>query len=275
MSTRQHNQVMIVFDSLRYDVFRRANLPFMKGLGQWKRAMTPGTYTLPAHMSFFVGKLPQTLDGTDYYDTVAGRFDRKRGYHRDTMQLWRLGNPEAPRPARYTLEGSNIIEGFRRIGYRTIGTGAVNWFNPELPAARCLTEHFEELKFFGHTVAEEQIAWSIERVRAAQCDGVPYFLFLNFGETHHPFRYKGCAWGRESNPYGDARKCKARQRACIEFIDGLLPRLFDVLTDYELVMCADHGEALGEKGAWGHGFGLRPVIEVPLLIARCVAGCED
>jgi len=260
------NQVFIVFDSLRFDVFKKANTPFIKSLGEWKKAWTQGTYTLPAHMSFFVGKLPQTTDNTDYYDTVASRFDPENGLHRNTNQLWRLTNPEAPREARVTLEGANIIEGFRQLGYLTIGSGAVNWFNPELPAARCLTDPFDHLVFLGHIAAEAQIAWAAERVQFAVSRNKPYFLFLNLGETHHPFRYKNCPWAKEPSPYGDSAKCMERQMRCFEYLDVRLKILFEDLVNYDLIMCSDHGEALGEDGLWGHGFCHNTVMEVPLLI---------
>ena len=53
------NQVFLVFDSLRWDVFQKANLPFLKKLGEWKLAYTPGNYTFPAHMSFLWARYPR------------------------------------------------------------------------------------------------------------------------------------------------------------------------------------------------------------------------
>jgi len=262
-----NNQVLITLDSLRQDVFDRADIPFLRSLGEWKKATTPATYTLPAHASFFVGKLPQTFDESDFYDTVAGRFDEERGLYRNALQLWRLDNAEAKRDAAHTLPGRNIIEGFSQLGYRTIGSGAVNWFKKELPAAHTLTDPFDEFEFLGHTAAVAQVAWAIERIRAARNEGKPYFLFINFGETHHPFRFKGCGWGKEGSPYGDAGKCLHRQQACLEFLDMVLRALFSELRDYDLVICSDHGEALGEDGLWGHGFVHPTVMDVPLLIS--------
>lgn len=262
------NQILIVFDSLRWDVFKRASAPFLKGLGRWKKAYTPGNYTLPAHMSFFAGKLPQTFDRTDLYDTVATRIRRGRRLPRGN-QLWRLGNPEAPRPAHLTLEGSNIIEGFRALGYLTLGTGAVNWFNPELPAARCLTEPFEKFAFFegpehaAPTSAEGQLEWVSECLSR---DDRPYFLFINFGETHHRFNFTGCPWDQQIDPYGDGAECRRRQRRCLEYLDGLLREFLQDPDACDLVICSDHGEALGEAGLWGHGFHHPTVLEVPLLV---------
>ena len=264
------NQVLIVFDSLRWDIFKKSEASFLKGLGTWKKAYTHGTYTLPAHMSFFAGKLPHSLDCEEYYDTAAARFDRgNRRTYRNSKQLWRLSNPEALAPSKYTLEGKNIIEGFRKQGYFTIGTGAVNWFNPDLPAGKILTEPFEKFRFFSgpdyksHTSSEDQIEWLLDSVLKVT---KPYFLFVNFGETHHRFVYKDCPWYDEQNPYGNRSECKSRQRHCIEYLSKQVEKLLSPLKNYDLVLCSDHGEAMGENGLWGHGFYHKKVIEVPLLI---------
>ena len=41
------------------------------------------------------------------------------------------------------LSGPNVIEGFRRLGYRTIGTGAVGWFDPNTETGAVLSEPFD------------------------------------------------------------------------------------------------------------------------------------
>ena len=225
------NQVFITIDSLRWDVFQEANVPFLRSLGDWKKACTQATYTFPAHMSFFVGKLPQTTDGTDFYDAVAFRVDPE-GHLKRNQQLYRLDNPEAPRAATATLNGRNIIEGFKRQGYTTVGTGAVSWFNPLLPAGRYLTESFDAFNFFegphhaSHASARKQVDWAV-----CTLDGetAPWFLFVNFGETHHRFVYEGCDWYDAPFTYGDAAECKAKQRACLEYLDGQIRRLLSSL----------------------------------------------
>ena len=32
----------------------------------------------------------------------------------------------------FSLQGANLIDGFRRLGYATIGSGAVDWFDPSI-----------------------------------------------------------------------------------------------------------------------------------------------
>lgn len=263
------NQIFVTIDSLRWDTFQEARLPFLRSLGLWKKAFTQATYTFPAHMSFFVGKLPQTIDQTDHYDTVAARCDPVSGRLVRNRQLYRLDNPEAPRSALITLDGGNIVEGFRRQGYTTVGTGAVSWFNPALPAGRYLTEPFEHYKFFdgphhaSHASACKQVDW-VHQTLAGR--STPWFLFVNFGETHHRFVYEGCPWFDDRFQYGDAVECKRRQRACLEYLDGQIQRLLQRFSGYDLVICSDHGEAFGEDGLWGHGFYHPTIMQVPMLI---------
>jgi len=262
------NQIFITLDSLRWDVFEQAQTPFLKSLGSWKKAQTQATYTFPAHLSFFAGKLPQTTDRSDYYDAGAFRVGADGALER-SRQLYRLDNPEAPRPADVTLAGKNIVEGFRRLGYATVGSGAVSWFDPVLPAGRYLCEGFEYYSFFhgpkhaSHASARQQIDWARSTLEAIQR---PYFLFLNFGETHHRFVYEGCEWYDTPFTYGNQHDCHQRQRACLEYLDAAIRDLLSGLDHYDLVICSDHGEAFGEDGLWGHGFYHPVIMEVPLLI---------
>jgi len=266
------SKLLVTFDSLRWDTFCAASLPFLKTVGDWRRAVSPASYTLPAHMSFFVGKLPQTLDGADLYDSVALRV--VDGRRRRSADLWRLANPEAPRDARVTLEGRNVVDGFARAGLRTIGTGAMNWFNTALEPSRVLTEPFVRFAFFdgpghaSHRSSEKQAAWILDELRVA--GGAPAFVFWNIGETHASFEYEGCAWQGERTPYGDRELCLERQRACLEHVDGIVGAVAQEMERLagptDLILMGDHGEAFGEDGLWGHGFSHPVVMEVPMLI---------
>lgn len=266
------NQIFLTLDSLRWDVFKNANLPFLKSLGCWKKAYTPANYTLPAHMSFFMGKLPQTLDKTDYYDSTALHIEGvfKKKYIRK-IPFWRLINPESGRDSKYQFSGANIIQGFKDLGYFTVGSGAASWFNNELAPGKYLTEDFDVFSFFDGPdfqslkSAKKQVHWAKNNLANLS---QPYFLFINFGETHHKFIYEGCDWEFDKkNPYGNRKECLYRQMKCIEFLDREIESLLSGLTNYELIICSDHGEAMGESGLWGHGFHHKTIVEVPLLIS--------
>lgn len=259
------NQIFITLDSLRWDVFAGADIPYLKKLGVWREAWTQGPYTLPAHISFFIGKLPVTYDNVPYYDSIALK-DKPDGTGRfnASHQLWRLTNPESPKPGKFVLTGKNIIDGFNKIGFQTIGTGAVNWFNPALEPCRFLISDFQKFRFFGPMQsAVEQIDWALEQVK--ECGEQPYFLFINLGETHHTFKYPGCPWWDDNRHYGHRELCLERQRGCLEYLDDKIEKLLTGCDNYDLVICSDHGEALGEDGLWGHGFYHPVIMSVPLL----------
>ena len=87
----------------------------------------------------------------------------------------------------FQLQGPSIIQGFRRLGYRTLGTGAVGWFDPATETGRCLTDEFERFFYPGSTwQLAEQLAW-IENQRMDVCSEQPLLIFLNVGETHVPY----------------------------------------------------------------------------------------
>lgn len=256
------NQILITLDSLRWDTFAQANLPFLKSF-PFNRCWSHGTFTFAAHQAFFAGKMPHSFDGEEYFDTCAA--SARRSVVR--KQIWRLANPESVRPGLLVVEGRNLKDGLRHKGYTTIGTGAMNWFDPDKPASEWLRADFDEFRFFPNKSAgdgrniELQIEWAAAQV--AKTRG-PYFLFMNIGETHHPYNCRG---HRLRADWGDAALCAAAQRASLEYIDGLLADLFSRLDNYFAVICGDHGDCWGEDGLWGHGFYHPRVLEVPMVVA--------
>lgn len=244
--------MLITLDSLRYDIFAQATLPFMKS-HTWDKAFTHATYTLPAHMAFFTGKLPCNYNNGEF-DNLA-RISRTP----QAIQQWRLANPESDQPCKFRLQGKNIVDGFNNIGFNTIGTGAVSWFNTTKPAHIPVVDDFKQYKWFGeYTVAPQQLKFVKEEIN--KTDG-NYFAFINMGETHHPFR------ALPSDPevrYGNPR-CKLAQQRCVEYLDKLLLEFTKDLKDLDLFICGDHGECLGEDGLWGHSFAHQKVAEVPIV----------
>jgi hypothetical protein len=99
----------------------------------------------------------------------------------------------------FALPGRNIIDGFGRLGYRTLGTGAVDWFDPQTPTGGWLTQDFQEFFFPGWTSGlEPQLAWLAGKLSTSA--GMPTFCFLNAGETHVPYFHDGAAWSERDNP---------------------------------------------------------------------------
>lgn len=255
------NQILITLDSLRWDVFKAAKLPTMKSQ-QYGPAWSHATYTLPAHTSFFMGKMPHSFDG-NFCDWAARSNNREIA----GIPLWRITSPESPGPGDLKLTGKNLIHGFKSAGYATIGTGGVNWFNTGHQSHISQLEDFEYFKWFGpYTHGPEQLEWSL-RVARTVSPNQAFFMFINFGETHHRFQN---ADHMTPTDYGNARKCFEAQVRSVEFLDKLVDKLIndDSIGKADILICGDHGECFGEDGLWGHGFYHPKVMEVPLAIIR-------
>ena len=255
--------LLITLDSCRYDTFAQARAPNLRAVAPLHRAMAPATFTFPSHSAIFRGYTP-SVAGSDE-PLVNLRIGK----------LFRLIYGSFPHhPSRrdhFMLQGGDIIEGFRRLGYQTIGTAAMAWFNEQLPTGRPLSAGFERFHYTGLPWGvEAQVAWVAEQLAEL---ARPAFVFMNLGETHIPYWHEGASWRWQDNPCdpyetdaNDAAECRRRQLACLEYVDSALGPLLQSFARASVLVCADHGDAWGEDGLWSHGFFHEKVLEVPLLV---------
>jgi arylsulfatase A-like enzyme len=151
-----------------------------------------------------------------------------------------------------------------------------------------LQDGFEHFAYTGTAARKqnEMLIHLVERKARQQ----PCFLFVNYGETHSPFRHEGMA---PTDPAVDRRFAKRRffnqsgvlrddwtfdeegflrQVACAEYLDTRTGELLDLMQrrgrPTTVVVCGDHGECFGEQGMCGHGFHHEKVMEVPMLVFR-------
>ncbi len=257
------NFILITLDSCRYDAFCDANTPNLDAFGPWLPAQSPASYTYAAHQSFFVGIIPCVSEPVPYYN----RFTRQ------LIGLVTVGEHPGKKSTYYiVMSDDNIVDGLARAGFQTVGTGAMNWFRQS-----SLISAFD--KFQMHIDAEDQIAFVLKEIDPAR----PFFAFMNFGETHDPFHYRGkedpcpvrvqarlMTWPpAQTGPVGRDHVAYKHQIESIEFLDRQLGHLLAKLPSNTIaVVCGDHGECLGEDGYWGHGINHPRVFEVPLGIFR-------
>ena len=258
------NILLLTLDSCRFDVFQAASTPVTDRHSPTLMAHAPANFTLPSHQAFFVGVLPQVVDDIRYYN----RFSR---------QLMALQGVGARQVATHALlkahSKGNLLTGLADLGFQTVGAGAMDWFQQET-----LTYGFQEFSYTG-TDADAQIRFLLDTIDPAK----RFFGFINFGETHAPFQFKGkkdrCPvdvrsrimdWPpSESGPVGRDSPAFGHQVQAVEFIDQRLADLFGGLPGNTIVvLTADHGECFGEDGYWGHGVHHAKVFEVPLAIFR-------
>jgi hypothetical protein len=266
--------LLVTWDSCRYDVFAEARTPVLDRHSAAQRAWAMATYTLPAHQAMFNGFLPHVFEPLPLYN-------------RYVQQLWRISHRNlAARPlVTFPERTVSIVDGFRLRGYATLGVAAMDWFAKPSP----LQQGFEWFRVTG-TAAYRQVELLTGEI-GRRARHKPCFAFVNFGETHSPFRHADMpatasdpvadrmSLGRLFNAPGvpDAaatldRELWERQRECAEFLDRRMADLLDCFTargrPTTVVVTADHGECLGEQGLYGHAFHHEKVMEVPLLIFR-------
>jgi membrane-anchored protein YejM (alkaline phosphatase superfamily) len=264
--------LLVTWDSCRYDAFCQARTSRLDEFGPARCAWSMATYTLPAHVAMFQGFLPHVHAAEPFYNRYC-------------QQLWRISHRHvATRPlVTFPTRSGGVVAGFRGRGYFTAGSGAMEWFRD----APVLRHGFEQFQHAG-TAARKQNEWLAWAV-AKKSRGRPCFLFVNYGETHSPFRHEGMP----EDPALDQRFSKrrlfnqsgvlrqdwhfdregfARQVACAEFLDARTGELIDLLRQRgrptTVVVCGDHGECFGEHGMYGHGFYHEKVMQVPMLIFR-------
>lgn len=254
--------LFITLDSCRYDSFSRARIPNMKGVGPCHRAMAPGNNTFSSHMAMFVGFTPGIAGvNQSFLNPKFGRIFKMVN-----------GGFQGRGTEHVTLEGENIIDGFKKRGFRAVGTGAVGWFDPGTDTGKALTRDFDEFFFPGNTWSlERQVEWVLETL--PQKRDRPAFVFMNIGETHVPYYFKGAPWSPEENPcipfsgHNNAEISAKRQRMCLEFVDSRLKPVLDRFRGENILICGDHGDCWGEDGLWEHGIHHEMVYAVPLLFS--------
>ena len=246
--------LFVTFDCLRYDVARSAleagRTPHLASVlppGGWEARETPGTFTLAAHQAFFHGFLPTPPGDGPHPRPLAVEFE---------------GSLTVV-PHTHVFRGAaNVVEGFRRLGYRTFCVGGVGFFNKRNPLGRVLPGYFEDSVWdpsMGVTAPDS----TARQVRAALdwlgrwTPAERVFLFVNVSATHPPHAH-----------YlpGATADSPETQAAALAYADGQLPPLFAALRARGPCYCflmADHGEAFGEDGRRGHRIAHPAVTTVP------------
>jgi membrane-anchored protein YejM (alkaline phosphatase superfamily) len=258
----QHSKsiLFITLDSCRFDTFESANIPHLKSIGKLHCAMAPGNFTYSSHAAMFVGFTPGVASKTEpfinpkyakFFKMAAGDFV---GVGKHFLKL----------------EGTNIINGFNRLGYTTLGTAAVGWFDPGTETGQHLSKDFQKFFYCPDRPFSflKQLDWLYENLND---ENKSVFCFVNIGETHVPYYYNGAPWNYDENPCmpfsenNNAKECRHRQKACLEYIDSHINNLLDTFKGGTIIICADHGDCWGEDGLWEHGIHHKKVLEVPLI----------
>ncbi len=286
--------VLVVLDTIRADRMgsyghTRDTSPTFDGLareGAWfADATAPATWSLPSHASLFTGRYPSSHGATEYRSALDNRYPTlaevlaARGY--ETFCF--TANP-------WINDGVGLTRGFavQNLSWKT---GHRDRFTGRLLEGLGLGPEDKG----GARVADAFAAW--RSARAA--DARPAFVFLNFLEAHVLYhklpreyasrftdlpeaelrRISRDVYGQVvGGPRVDLNSVTTPTRALydggVAYTDELLRRVVDALRKSDtldrtiLVVLADHGEILGERGHYfGHGPSVyQSVVHVPLLV---------
>ncbi len=246
------NVVLILLDTFRPDHlgingYSRQTAPFLEQLMErstvFSEAFSTSSWTAPATGSLFTGLYPNRHGVTEGFMAHGGRSDLT-GLIGEKIQLNRL--PDAV---------ATVPELFEGAGYSTFGVAANINIGSEIGFDRGFNR-FRKLK----DGAAEELADVLEGWRSEIDASHPYFVYLHFNDTHQPYArhepwYQGGADER-------ARSVSAYDSE-ISYLDGVLETLYRDFGWHQntlLMVVSDHGEELGERGRFGHGFSLRQVL---------------
>jgi len=264
------NILFVTFDSCRFDSMCRAVTPNLDKYGEIFSAWTPATYTLPAHISFFTGIFPLVNENIPYLN----RFNKQLITIKKAGQA--LDNAKSRRTISLPASSQDMIYALKKAGYYTVGAGSATWF-----AKNILTQNFNDFKFKHAMSAVEQCNFLLKKIKN-KSEKKPFFAFMNFIETHTPYMHYGSdrdefamqardfmSFPPREDTYmkeSTGHKLHQAQISAVEHLDKIMGEFLTLLPKKTFVIItADHGEAFGEDGFWGHGVYHPTVMNVPMM----------
>lgn len=254
----ENDIIMIVFDTLRYDVavdqFTAGSTPNIQTLSPagWQKRHSPGSFTYAAHHAFFAGFLPTPAD------------PQQPG---ERLFATQFAGSETTGSNTQVFEQATIIEGLKTAGYYTLCVGGVGFFNQQTALSRVFPDMFDQSYWDDSTgvtdprSTENQIAIARQLLATIPSDQ-SLFFYLNIAAIHQP----NCHYLK-----GQTVDDLNSHAAALRYVDSCLPELFDALAsrcssnhdEIFLIACSDHGTLYGEEGFIGHRVGHEAVFTVP------------
>jgi arylsulfatase len=295
------NIVLVTVDSLRADHcsfmgYEEETTPTLDAMAaegtRFDSAVAPGPSTPESMPAVFTGRYPtDTVDPTDVAE--ARTRVRRHMETRETLpeRLARRGYSTAgftPNP--YTSRffgfdaGFDRFEDFSEAGVRTAGDGLLQRLSPSSDAAQAarmvvnLVQREEVFKPWGSYV-DGVLSW----IEAAT---PPYFVWVHMMDPHVPYmapgEYRRLSWWRtfranlafwrgDKEAGLDADVLERLRNAyddTVRYTDAFLDRLRSAVGENcSVVVHADHGEAFGEHGTYGHEpYLYEENVHVPLVV---------
>ena len=291
---------VVVLDTLRKDAFDR-HFDWLPGR-RYERAYSTADWTVPAHASLFTGRYPSEVGvhakhlQFDCETPAIAEGLREAGYATRAFSAntnitghmgFDRGFTDFRVPPAYeslnddeTFDWRSFNRSTRHTGLRKYLAGGYECLRSDGPTIQSLVAG-ARLAMAG----DEAVAYGGAEEAMAEVESMDFgdreFLFLNLMETHEPFvapeSYATVGEPPLTDSVGDlsmepvdGEHVRAAYDDCARYLSDVYRELFAGLRetfDY-VVTVSDHGEMLGEHGAWGHEYGLYPELtHVPLSVA--------
>jgi arylsulfatase A-like enzyme len=296
--SRGPNIVLITLDTTRADHFSsygysRATTPYLDHLAGdgvlFENAVSSTSWTLPSHASMLTGLLPHqhgvnVAVGFPPGVLTLGEILQAHGYETagfNANYYYGLAGWGMGRGLETYVDGTTSLR--HNLFASTTGRIAVQRAYENLVRYDMLTRHN------AREINRRILEWFHHR------SSRPFFLFVNYLDVHDPYhapRPYQDRFGTVSDAllrkvsFGKAMQLQEplneEERAsvtagydnCLAFTDEQVGLLLDAINPSSagrntiVIVTADHGEALGEHGTYGHGWNLyREAIHVPLIIS--------
>ncbi len=288
---RRPNVLLITMDTTRWDRVscygKASNLtPAVDKLAaegvRYEYALSPSSWTLPAHASIFTGTLPST-HRADFANTEG--------------EVW--AGPLQINKLRSDLP--TLAEELKKAGYRTSAVVSGPLLHSRFGVDRGFDYYSDydpktfRVKPFNRPADQtttSALQW-LETYYFAPAD-TPFFLFVNYYDAHSPYHapppfgsqtadeerydvrsgyYEDIYRGTRELSKADREFLTKEYEGEIRFVDSQIGRLFQGMKElglYEetlIVVTADHGESFGEHNLLEHGRALyEELVRVPLII---------
>lgn len=252
-----NNLIYIIMDSCRYDSCEAARKPNMDRLGRVEKRYSFASWTSPSHYVYLMGMIPHQNPSRVFASEVYKNDFVKWAERLDVSKLeFKNFLPELSLP--------NLL---KKLGYRTVAKVSM----PLLNRFTTFSTYFDDYKLMENHNDFEGMLSEIEFASE-----YPTFYFLNLGETHYPYMLKEENMPHIHGLHGVLKRMSdtvtsepkeerffsleqlkgfhEKQVGCVEYVDGLLGRLYRKCPpNTYVIITSDHGELFGEGEHFGHG----------------------
>jgi len=304
-ATEGPSVILITLDTTRQDHlscygYERETSPNIDAIAResavFTQAYAVSSWTLPTHASIFTGRYPKSH---------GARYDPEGSVSVAPPVHQGAASPSEDREIRVRMLAptrDTLAQTLQRRGYRTFAAVAGPWMRSDFQLNLGFDEYSDEdihslYGRVGSSVSDAAIDFIQRRGDA------PFLLFLNYYDAHQPWGAPGEAryryvekeavdqvermsdtaidtLVRDIGRTADHKLLVGLYDAEIHYMDAQVGRVFEELRrrglweDSWVIVTADHGEMLGEKGVYNHGVDSlsEGEIRIPLIVKPPASG---